>query len=107
MMSWKIDELDIIFPDLDDKSIRIKLDDTLSPKTFKVILDNLPVEVSINKWGEELYTDRTTITAHRKIMQRQKLMNWMLPTGPKEMHCVYFMDQLPLVRTGKYWHTLL
>ena len=64
--------IDIIFPDLDDKSIRIKLDDTLSPKTFKVILDNLPVEVSINKWGEELYT-----------------------------------EQLPLVRTGKYWHTLL
>jgi hypothetical protein len=31
------------------------------PKTFKAILDNLPAEVSINKWGEELYTDRTTI----------------------------------------------
>ena len=38
-------------------------------------------------------------------MQRQKLMNWMLPTGPKEMRCVYFMDQLPLVRTEKYWRT--
>jgi uncharacterized protein len=41
--------IDIAFPDLDDKNVRIKLNDTLSPRTFKVVLDNLPVEVSINK----------------------------------------------------------
>ena len=46
--------IDIVFPDLDYKNVRLKLDDTLSPKTFKAILDNLPVEVSINKWGEEI-----------------------------------------------------
>ncbi len=45
--------IDIVFPDLDDKNVRIELDDTLSPKTFKAILDNLPIEVSINKWGED------------------------------------------------------
>jgi len=53
--------IDVVFPDLDDEIVRIELDDSLSPKTFKAILDNLPVKVSINKWGEELYTDRTTI----------------------------------------------
>ena len=41
--------IDIVFPDLDDKNVRIKLDDILAPNTFKAILDNLPVEVSINK----------------------------------------------------------
>jgi hypothetical protein len=40
--------IDIVFPDLDDKNFRIKLDDTLSPMTFKAILDNLSVGVSIN-----------------------------------------------------------
>ena len=58
--------IDIVFPDLDDKNVRIELDDTLSPKTFKAILDNLPVEVSVNKWGEELYTDRTAITVEQE-----------------------------------------
>jgi hypothetical protein len=53
--------IDVVFPDLDDEIVRIELDDSLSPKTFKAILDNLPVEVSINKRGEELYTDQTTI----------------------------------------------
>ena len=45
--------IDIVFPDLDDKIVRLELDDSISPKTFKAILDNLPVEVSINKWGED------------------------------------------------------
>ena len=45
--------IDIIFPDLDDKNIKIILDDTLSPKTFKIIL-NLPIEVSINS-GERSF----------------------------------------------------
>ena len=45
--------IDIVFPDLDDKNVRIELDDARSPKTFKAILENLPIEISINKWGEE------------------------------------------------------
>jgi hypothetical protein len=46
--------IDIVFPDLDDKNVRIELDDVLSPKTFRAILENLPTEISINKWGEEI-----------------------------------------------------
>ena len=52
--------------DLDDKIVRIELDDSISPRTFKAILDILPVEVSINKWGEELYTDRTIIAVEQE-----------------------------------------
>ena len=58
--------VDIVFPDLDDEIVRIELDDSLFPKTFKAILDNLPVEVNINKWGEELYTDRTIIAVEEE-----------------------------------------
>ena len=58
--------INVVFPELDDKNIRIELDDTLSPKTFNVILDNLPVEVTINKWGEELYTDQTPIAVEQE-----------------------------------------
>ena len=58
--------INVVFPELDDKNIRIELDDTLSPKTFNAILDNLPVEVIINKWGEERYTDRTPIVVEQE-----------------------------------------
>ena len=52
-----------VFPDI-DKEVSIELDDSNSPKTFQAILDNLPVEISITKWGDELYTERTNILAN-------------------------------------------
>jgi hypothetical protein len=51
----------VMFPDLDDKNIRIELDDSLSPKTFQATIDHLPVKVKINRWRDELYTDPTEI----------------------------------------------
>src|ERR687892_1506258 len=51
------------------KSISIELDDSQSPKTVKAILDNLPIEVKINRWGDELYTDKTPIVAEEENAQ--------------------------------------
>jgi hypothetical protein len=45
------------------------LDDSQSPKTVKAILDNLPIEVKINRWGDELYTDKTPIVAEKENAQ--------------------------------------
>jgi uncharacterized protein len=47
----------------------IELDDSQSPKTVKAILDNLPIEVKINRWGDELYTDKTPIVAEKENAQ--------------------------------------
>jgi hypothetical protein len=52
-----------------DKIAYIKLDDSQSPKTVKAILDNLPIEVKINRWGDELYTDKTPIVAEEENAQ--------------------------------------
>ena len=52
-----------------DKTAYIELDDSRSPKTVKAILDNLPVEVKINRWGDELYTDKTPIVAEEENAQ--------------------------------------
>jgi hypothetical protein len=49
-----------------NESVSVELDDSRSPKTVKAILENLPIEVSINKWGQELYTDRTSIIAQEE-----------------------------------------
>lgn len=53
----------VVFSELDDETVSVELDDSQSPKTVKAILENLPIEVNINKWGQELYTDRTPIAA--------------------------------------------
>jgi uncharacterized protein len=52
-----------------DKTAYIELDDSRSPKTVKAILDNLPIEVKINRWGDELYTDKTPIVAEEENAQ--------------------------------------
>jgi hypothetical protein len=48
------------------ESVSVELDESRSPKTIKAILENLPIEVNINKWGQELYTDRTSIVAQEE-----------------------------------------
>ena len=57
--------IQIFFPEINER-VLIKLDDSLSPDTVKAILENLPIEVNINKWGKELYTDKTPIPAHEE-----------------------------------------
>ena len=61
-------KLSIKFTD-SGKAAIIELDDSQSPKTVKAILDNLPIEVKINRWGDELYTDKTPIVAEEENAQ--------------------------------------
>jgi hypothetical protein len=44
------------------KTIDLELDDELAPKTVSSFLKCLPLDVAINSWGEELYTNETPIT---------------------------------------------
>src|SRR5919109_5095306 len=48
--------IELEFSELSDK-VLIELDDSLSPKTVAAIIDSLPINVMINRWGDELYTD--------------------------------------------------
>ena len=54
-----------------NKSIAIELDNSQSPKTVNAILDNLPIKVKINRWGDELYTDKTPIIAEDENAQSE------------------------------------
>ena len=62
------EKISIIFTE-SDKTAYIELDNSQSPKTVKAILDNLPIEVKINRWGDELYTDKTLIVAEEENAQ--------------------------------------
>jgi uncharacterized protein len=57
--------IQIVFPEFNE-TLLIKVDDSRSPNTVKAILENLPIEVNVNKWGKELYTDKTSLTAQEE-----------------------------------------
>jgi uncharacterized protein len=61
-------EISVEFTEL-NQTILIELNDSKSPKTIKAILDNLPIKVKINRWGDELYTDKTLISAEKENPQ--------------------------------------
>jgi uncharacterized protein len=61
-------EISVDFTEL-NQTIIIELNDSKSPKTIKAILDNLPIKVKINRWGDEFYTDKTPISAEEENPQ--------------------------------------
>src|ERR671918_2509336 len=93
--------IDIIFLDLNDKNVRIELNDVLSPKIFKAIFDNLPVEVSINKWREELYTDRTTIAVEQKDNAKREVNELDVAYWPEGNALCLFYGPTPISKNGK------
>ena len=99
--------IDIVFHDLDDKIVRIELEYSISPKTYKAILDNLPVEVSINKWGEELYTDRTIIAVEQEDNAKTEVNELDVAYWPEGNALCLFYGPTPISKDGKYWLTLL
>ncbi len=46
--------------ELDDK-ISIELCDQQSPRTVRAIVDSLPISLTLNRWGDELYSDETSV----------------------------------------------
>lgn len=44
------------------ENINLELDDSVSPKTVKLFLKNLPFTVGTHLWGEEIYTDASPIS---------------------------------------------
>jgi len=54
-------QIRVIFQDI-KKEISVELDDLHSPKTVETLVENLPIEVSIHRWGDELYTEKTKIS---------------------------------------------
>ncbi len=92
----------VVFPGLDYKnSIRIELDDSLSPKTFKAILHNLPIEVKINMWGDELYTDQTTIEVETEYNAKIEVNELDVAYWPEGRALCLFYGPTPISKNGK------
>ena len=82
------------------ENIVIELDCTNSPKTCKDILDSLPFSVSAHLWGEEIYTDESTITQPEEnakaLVELNDVAYW--PSG--KAVCLFF-GPTPISKKGE------
>ncbi len=76
--------------DLSKTRITLELDDAVAPKTIRSFLGCLPLDVKINVWGEELYTDETPVDTKaensKSIVDEMDVAFW--PTG--KAICLFF-----------------
>jgi hypothetical protein len=91
----------VIFPNLENKKIRIELDDALSPRTFKAILDNLPVKVNVNRWGDEIYTDQTPIVVDEEDNAKVEVNELDVAYWPEGRALCLFFGPTPISKGGK------
>src|SRR5436190_22406793 len=89
----------IIFPEFNE-TVSVELDDSQSPKTIKAILENLPIEVNINKWGEELYTDKTSIVAQEENAKSEVNL-FDVAFWPEGNALCFFYGPTPISKAGK------
>ncbi|KAG2478144.1 MAG: hypothetical protein NPMRTH1_750016 [Nitrosopumilales archaeon] len=74
-------KIEIVIPQL--KNIEIELDDSNSPNTVKKFVENLPFTVSLNLWGDEIYTEESPIQEKEEnakpLVELNDVAYW--PTG--------------------------
>ena len=88
-----------LFPDI-GREISIELDDSRSPKTVQAILENLPIEIGINRWGDELYTEKTQVIAEEEDAIRE--VNFMdVAYWPEGNALCLFYGSTPISKDGQ------
>jgi uncharacterized protein len=82
------------------KNIEIELDDSQSPKTVSAIIDNLPIKIMINRWGDELYTDETPVKVEEEngktVVNLLDVAYW-----PEGGALCFFYGPTPVSKQGK------
>lgn len=58
------------FPAMGEK-VDIELDDSNSPLNVRAIIDNLPISMTIERWGDELYSEPTPVQAKEENAKKQ------------------------------------
>ncbi len=95
--------ISVVFPDLGNKNIKVELDNSPSPKTFKAILDHLPVKVKINRWGDELYMDLTEIDVEPEENGKTEVSKLDVAYWPESKALCLFFGPTPISKDGKIY----
>ena len=82
------------------KTVDLEIDDALAPRTVSSFLKCLPLDVKINSWGEELYTNETPIADGaenaKPIVDLMDVAYW--PQG--KAICLFF-GPTPISKSGE------
>ncbi len=91
-------KIEIVIPQL--KNIEIELDDSNSPNTAKKFVENLPFTVSLNLWGDEIYTEESPIQEKEEnakpLVELNDVAYW--PTG--KAICLFY-GPTPIGKKGE------
>ena len=91
-------KIELVIPKV--KNIEIELDDSHSPNTVKKFVENLPFSVSMNLWGEEIYTDESPIKEKEEnakpLVELNDVAYW--PSG--KAICLFF-GPTPIGKKGE------
>ncbi|KAG2473844.1 MAG: hypothetical protein NPMRTHETA2_730019 [Nitrosopumilales archaeon] len=91
-------KIEIVIPQL--KNIEIELDDSNSPNTVKKFVENLPFTVSLNLWGDEIYTEESPIQEKEEnakpLVELNDVAYW--PTG--KAICLFY-GPTPIGKKGE------
>src|SRR5947209_5014052 len=82
------------------KNIELELDENIAPKTVRSFLDCLPLDIGINVWGKELYTNETPINVDgensKSLVELMDVAYW--PQG--KAICLFF-GPTPIGKKGE------
>ena len=82
------------------RKVMIELDDSQSPKTVAAIIDSLPLNVVINRWGDELYSDSIPVKVGEENSKAEvRLLD--VAYWPEGSALCFFYGQTPISKQGK------
>ena len=88
------------FSELQRKVMMIELDDSQSPKTVAAIIDSLPINIIINRWGDELYSDSIPVKVGEENSKSEvRLLD--VAYWPEGSALCFFYGPTPISKQGK------
>jgi hypothetical protein len=82
------------------ESVAIELDDSLSPKTVREVIGAMPIKMTINRWGDELYSDETPVKVEeenaKSVVDLLDVAYW-----PEGSALCFFYGPTPVSKQGK------
>lgn len=93
--------ISIVFTDLENISMKIELFDSYSPKTFEALIGKLPLEIKLNRWGEELYSDPIPINTQEEKNSRIEVNELDVAYWSEGKALCFFFGPTPISKNGQ------
>jgi hypothetical protein len=87
------------FPAMGEK-VEIELDGSNSPRTVRAIVDSLPLTMTIERWGDELYSEATQVRVAEENA-RSEVSLFDVAYWPQGSALCFFYGPTPISKAGK------